>query len=115
MKLNRKILLFFWVIIGLVLSSCRFQFIVRKHVYHPDLLGSFSIKKVGPVLASGVGYEDLSGVADGMAASGAFAENVKGELSSAGESRLREELLLYCGRDTLSLLEVFRTLMNEAS
>jgi hypothetical protein len=89
--------------------------IVRKHVYHPDLLGSFSIKKVGPVLASGVGYEDLPGVADGMAASGAFAEIVKGELASADEDRLREELLLYCGRDTLSLLEVFRTLMNEAS
>jgi predicted RecB family nuclease len=89
--------------------------IVRKHVYHPDLLGSFSIKKVAPALAPGVGYEDLSGVADGMAALGSFAEIVKGELSSADEDRLREELLLYCGRDTLALLEVFRALMNEAS
>ena len=86
--------------------------IVRKHVYHPDLLGSFSIKKVGPAFARGVGYADLSGVADGMAALGAFAEIVRGELSSADEARVREELLLYCERDTLALLEVFRALTN---
>jgi hypothetical protein len=89
--------------------------IVQKHVYHPNLLGSFSIKKVAPALAPGVGYEDLSGVADGMAALGSFAEIVRGDLSSAEEDRLRGELLLYCGRDTLALLEVFRALMNEAS
>jgi hypothetical protein len=86
--------------------------IVRAHVYHPDLLGSFSIKKVAPALAPGVGYEDLSGVADGMAALGAFSAIVKGEASSADETRLREELLRYCGRDTLALLEVYRALMN---
>jgi hypothetical protein len=89
--------------------------IVQKHVYHPDLLGSFSIKRVGPAFAPGVGYEDLSGVADGMAALGAFSRIVKGELSSVDEARLRGELLMYCGRDTLALLEVFRALMNEAS
>lgn len=84
--------------------------IVRGHAYHPDLLGSFSIKKVAPAFAPGVGYEDLAGVADGMAAWGAFAKIVKGELSSADEDRLRGELLLYCGRDTLALLELFRAL-----
>ncbi len=84
--------------------------IVRGHAYHPELLGSFSIKKVAPVFAPGVDYEDLSGVADGMAALGAFAEIVKGELSSGDEDRLRGELLLYCGRDTLALLELFRAL-----
>jgi hypothetical protein len=50
--------------------------IVRKHVYHPELLGSFSIKKVGPAFASEVGYQELTGVADGMAALGAFAQIV---------------------------------------
>ena len=84
--------------------------IVRAHVYHPDLLGSFSIKKVGPAFAPDVSYADLSGVADGMAALGAFAEIVKGEISSADEHRIREELLQYCARDTLALLEVYRAL-----
>jgi predicted RecB family nuclease len=86
--------------------------IVRAHVYHPDLLGSFSIKKVGPAFAPDVGYADLSGVADGMAALGAFAEIVKGEISSVDEDRIREELLQYCARDTLALLEVYRALRS---
>jgi len=86
--------------------------IVRAHAYHPDLLGSFSIKKVAPAFAPGVGYEDLTGVADGMAALGAFSKIVKGELSRADEERVRGELLRYCGRDTLALLEVYRALMN---
>lgn len=84
--------------------------IVRRHAYHPDLLGSFSIKQVAPAFAPGVSYEDLSGVAGGMAALGAFSEIVKGELSNAEAERLRQELLLYCGRDTLALLELFRVL-----
>lgn len=86
--------------------------IVRAHVYHPDLLGSFTIKKVGPAFAPAVAYDDLSGVADGMAALGAFAEIVKGELGDAEEERLRAELLLYCGRDTQALLELFRALVR---
>lgn len=42
--------------------------IVRNHVYHPDFVGSFSIKKVGPALASAVTYEDLTEISDGAAA-----------------------------------------------
>jgi hypothetical protein len=83
---------------------------VRKDVYHPDLVGSFSIKKVGPAFAPEVGYHELSGVADGMVALGAFAQIVKGDVSSADEDRLRAGVLLYCGRDTLALLEVYREL-----
>ena len=89
--------------------------ILRKHVYHPDLLGSFSIKQVAPAFASDVGYGDLSGVADGMAALGAFSEVIAGTLSSKDEERVRRELLAYCGRDTLALLEVFRAVQGAAS
>lgn len=84
--------------------------IVRKHVYHPDLLGSFSIKKVGPAFAPDVSYSDLEGVADGTAAMGAFERIVKGALEPEEERRLRAELRAYCQRDTLALMEVFRAL-----
>jgi len=97
--------------------------IVRAHAYHPDLLGSFSIKRVGPAFApevgsvgavgdaaGGGGYDALSGVADGMSALAAYAEIVKGDLSKTDEDRLRGELLRYCGLDTLTLLEIFRAL-----
>ena len=89
--------------------------IVKAYVYHPDLLGSFSIKTVGPALASGVRYDDLSGVADGIAALGAFAAIVKGETRGEDEDRVRAELLEYCQRDTLALLEVYRALLGVAS
>ncbi len=84
--------------------------IVQANVYHPAFQGSFSIKKVGPALAPLVRYDDLSGVADGMAASSAFETIAKGELTSVDEARVRAALLLYCQRDTLALLEIYRTL-----
>ena len=89
--------------------------IVQAHVYHPDLLGSFSIKKVGPALAPHVRYDDLSGVADGMAALGAFATIVRGETTGGDEKRVRAELLRYCKRDTLALMEVYRALRDGSS
>lgn len=88
--------------------------IVRAHVYHPDLLGSFSIKKVGPAIAPGVTYADLDGVSDGTAAMGAFARIVGGDLSPDDESKLRGQLLAYCGRDTLCLIETYRALCAAA-
>ena len=46
--------------------------VVRAAVYHPDFEFSNSIKNVGPALCPGFGYDDLDGVADGLAASAAF-------------------------------------------
>ncbi len=89
--------------------------IVRKHVYHPDLLGSFSIKKVGPAFAPHVTYSDLEGVADGTAAMSAFERIVGGELGAAEQRSLRAELREYCKRDTLALMEVFRALRRASA
>lgn len=84
--------------------------IAQAHIYHRDLLGSFSLKNVGPALVPAVGYQDLTGVANGVAALAAFAEIVEGKLTGSVEVRIREELLRYCGRDTLALLEVYRAM-----
>jgi hypothetical protein len=88
--------------------------IVRAHVYHPNLLGSFSIKKVGPAFAPEVTYSDLEGVSDGTAAMGAFARIVRGELGKSEEAMLRSELLEYCERDTKALIELARALFVAA-
>ena len=85
--------------------------IVREHVYHPEFAGSFSIKRVAPVLAPEVRYDDLEGVADGGAAATALLRLARGAIESADEeARLRRALLEYCGRDTLALLELHRQL-----
>jgi hypothetical protein len=90
--------------------------LVRAHVYHLAFMGSFSIKRVAPVLAPGVGYHDLEGVADGAAAATALARLARGLVESADEqAALRRALLAYCKRDTLALLEVHAELRRRAA
>jgi predicted RecB family nuclease len=90
--------------------------LVRAHVYHPAFMGSYSIKRVAPVLAPAVGYDDLEGVADGAAAATALARLARGLVESADEqAALRRALLAYCKRDTLALLEVHAELRRRAA
>jgi predicted RecB family nuclease len=84
--------------------------LTRAHVYHPDFLGSFSIKNVAPALVPDFGYADLGEVSEGAAASAAFLRVARGEPEASEEQRVRQELLAYCERDTLALVEVHRAL-----
>jgi predicted RecB family nuclease len=90
--------------------------IVRGGVYLPAFSFSNSIKSVAPALAPGFGYADLDGVADGMAASAAFAQLASGTISDTGQVlQLRTALLAYCKRDTLAMVEVHRALIGLVS
>jgi predicted RecB family nuclease len=89
--------------------------LVREHVYHPAFMGSFSIKRVAPVLAPAVGYNDLEAVADGAAAATALARLARGMLEADEAAALRRALLAYCKRDTLALLEVHAELRRRAA
>jgi len=89
--------------------------IVRDCVYHVDFCGSFSIKSVAPALAPGFGYGDLDGVAEGGVAAAAFHEIASGDASPERVARLREQLLAYCARDTLALVQVHRALHDRVS
>jgi hypothetical protein len=85
--------------------------IVRGHVGHPDFGGSFSLKRVAPVLAPAIAYDDLDGVSDGGEASTALVRLALGAVASAEEeAALRGALLEYCRRDTLALVELHRML-----
>ncbi len=88
--------------------------IVRRHVYHPEFSGSFSIKSVAPALAPGFGWDDLadcSGISEGASASAAFERIAAGETTDAEkELRVREALLAYCERDTEALVRVHMAL-----
>ena len=84
--------------------------VVRDHVYDPAFAGSFSIKSVAPALAPSFSYDGLEGVADGGQASVAIDKLLSGALDPRAEARLREDLLAYCERDTLALVELHRAL-----
>jgi Domain of unknown function(DUF2779) len=89
--------------------------IVRSAVYFPEFGFSNSIKSVAPALCPGFSYNDLEGIADGGAASAAFLQLASGCITNPREvEQLRDELLAYCKRDTLALLEVHSALSRLA-
>jgi hypothetical protein len=83
--------------------------VMRRHVAHPAFGGSFSLKRVLPALAPGLGYEDLE-INDGSLA-GIFWERLVRERPPREEAaRIEEALRAYCRRDTEGLLTIVRTL-----
>lgn len=83
--------------------------IVRSGYYHPGFRGSFSLKSVLPIIAPGMGYDDLE-VADGRMASVWYARAVA--TADAGERRqIFDNLRAYCARDTLAMVELRKALM----
>ena len=87
--------------------------VVRSAIYFPKFGFSNSIKSVAPALCPGFSYDDLDGIADGGAASAAFLQLASGRITDRGKAgKLRAELLAYCKRDTLALLEVHRALTH---
>ncbi|MGB9151689.1 MAG: DUF2779 domain-containing protein [Alphaproteobacteria bacterium] len=86
---------------------------VRGHYCHPEFMGSYSIKDVGPVLAPDITYDDLELVANGSDASSLFALLASGGI--AGDDavkKLRQALLTYCERDTLAMVRVHEALLK---
>ena len=89
--------------------------VVRSAVYLPEFGFSNSIKSVAPALSPGFGYDDLDGIADGMAAASAFVQLASGAISDPEQAgQLRAALLAYCKRDTLATVEVHRALIRLA-
>lgn len=106
--------------------------IFRKYTYHPDYLGSFSIKSVAPaLLGSALKYEGLD-VASGLDAQvyadlllrgrildgGAAVNRANDVHNGAGDIPVSKEqviqsLLTYCRQDTLAMVELVRWLMAQ--
>lgn len=80
--------------------------VVRSCYYHPRFRGSFSLKRVLPVLVPTMGYDDLE-IADGQTAAVRYAR----ALSSAGRQERQHtfaNLRAYCARDTLAMVKLRR-------
>jgi hypothetical protein len=84
--------------------------VLRRAVYHPGFQGSFSLKRVAPVLCPGFGFADLAGIADGGAASRAWLQLARGELAPERAAEVLAELRLYCARDSSALARLLPAL-----
>jgi len=76
---------------------------------HPAFGGSISIKAVLPALVPSMSYEGMA-VADGGGAIRAYAEFLKPETTAKRRREIREDLLAYCGQDTLAMVKVLEAL-----
>ena len=83
--------------------------VIKKHCYHPEFHGSFSLKSVLPALVPDLGYDDLE-ITDGAQASVAYAEIISPSTASSRRNFLRASLLSYCKRDTEAMVRLFQTL-----
>lgn len=82
--------------------------IVRNCYYHPDLLGSYSLKRVVPALVPDCVYDDLE-VQEGEMASLTYLQMLA-ESDAAKRAQLRQSLLDYCERDTWAMVRIWEEL-----
>jgi len=78
----------------------------RDNYYHPDMLGSWSIKAVIPTVAPELDYKALEEVQEGMGAQRAYLEAVDAATSAERKAYLRQRLLEYCEYDTLAMVRL---------
>jgi hypothetical protein len=80
--------------------------VVKQNYYHPDQLGSWSIKDVLPTIAPDLDYANIEGIAEGTAAARAYLSAIHAETSPEERQRIKQELLTYCHHDTLAMLRI---------
>ena len=90
--------------------------VVRDNVYHPDFLGSFSLKYILTPLVPDLTYSDLV-IVDGRLASVEIARLlfVAHKIPVAERDRLRRDLLAYCERDTWATVRLMARLKELAA
>ena len=82
--------------------------VARANYYHPDMLGSWSIKAVLPTIAPDMDYAALQGIQEGTEASAAYLEAIAPATSPQRKQALRHELLTYCRHDTEAMVRLMQ-------
>ena len=82
--------------------------VMRKHYYHPSQQGSWSLKAIVPALLPELSYNSLNGVQNGGDAQSAYLEAIDCGTTAVRKKELRQQLIRYCTRDTLALVEIWR-------
>ena len=89
--------------------------VIEESIYHPKFLGSYSIKKVAPILlGQDVSYDHLA-VGDGMEAVCKYQELVKLSHNDPSRADIRKALLDYCKQDTLLMVKLHYWLVAQAN
>jgi hypothetical protein len=76
---------------------------------NPGFMGSASLKKVLPVIAPELSYKEL-GIGEGLTAQIRWMKAARGELTSRETNDVYQDLMKYCGQDTLAMVKIFEHL-----
>lgn len=87
--------------------------LIREHHYDPRFHGSFSLKKVLPVLVPSMSYDSLA-VQDGQEAGRVYVEALRTH-DTKRRAEIQAALLEYCGQDTLAMVRLREALLRRAS
>ena len=82
--------------------------LVKSCYYHRDFLGSYSLKRVLPVMAPDAAYDDLE-IQDGSLASVQYL-NLLSEADPEKREKLKSDLLAYSERDTWAMVRIWQEL-----
>ncbi len=90
--------------------------VMQGHIYHPDFNGSFSLKYALTPLVPELTYSDLL-IQEGMRASVEIWRLlfVAHLIPPEKRTKLRQDLLAYCERDTLAMVKLLAALRTLAS
>ena len=80
--------------------------VTKINYYHPDMLGSWSIKSVLPTIAPDMDYAQLEGIQEGTEASAAYLEAINPETPVDKIEEIRRGLLKYCKHDTEAMVRL---------
>ena len=78
--------------------------------YHPQQMGSSSLKHVLPALTN-LSYKDLE-IGEGTTASLKFMEAAFGNISDLERQKIRTDLLTYCGQDTGGMIDILKKMQE---
>ena len=98
---------------GVIRRLVDLEMVIRNGYYHPDFRGSYSIKRVLPVLAPDLTYKGLP-IADGDAAVAQFARMALGQYDTEEVAVIRKQLREYCEMDTLAMVRLHQRLLEIA-
>jgi hypothetical protein len=82
------------------------QPLVKRHYYHPDMRGSWSLKAVTPTVAPDLLYSELQGIQSGTEASEGYIEAIDPRTSTLRKQELETQLRRYCRLDTEAMVRL---------
>lgn len=86
--------------------------ITERSYYHPQMMGSWSIKSVIPTIAPELDYAALGQVQDGTQAQVAYLEAIHPQTPPERRQAIERDLLSYCMHDTLAMVKLAHFLME---